>query len=51
MIGADNAKFDQILNILIGIRRSLNNVSELPGQQLTDWQYKKTCSWKNDWIS
>ena len=35
-VRVEGENFDVILNILIGIRRSLNNVSELPGQQLTD---------------
>ena len=30
-IRVEGANFDVILNILIGIRRSLNNLTELPG--------------------
>ena len=30
-VGLESEVFDQVLNILIGIRRSLNNISELPG--------------------
>ena len=51
-VGLENVDFDYLLNLLIGIRRSLNNYSQLkPGQRLTDWQFQKQCSWKNDWIS
>ena len=30
-VGLESEVFDQVLNILIVIRRSLNNISELPG--------------------
>jgi len=46
----EGAKFDIILNILIGIRRSLSTVVRLPGQQLTDQQYRKKMSVKSDWV-
>ena len=29
-VGINDDKFDQILNILIGIRRSLSDISDLP---------------------
>ena len=35
----EGAKFDIILNILIGIRRSLSTLVRLPGLELTDWQF------------
>jgi len=46
----EGAKFDIILNILIGIRRSLSTLVHLPGQELTDWQFKKKTSSESDWI-
>ena len=46
----EGAKFDIILNILIGIRRSLSTLVRLPGQELTDWQFKKKMSSESDWI-
>jgi len=33
----EGAKFDIILNILIGIRRSLQNLVHLPGVELSEW--------------
>lgn len=46
----EGAKFDIILNILIGIRRSLSTIVRLPGQQLTDWQFKKKIVTESDWV-
>ena len=46
----EGAKFDIILNILIGIRRSLSTLVRLPGVELTPWQYKKSMMTESDWI-
>ena len=46
----EGAKFDIILNILIGIRRSLSTVVRLPGQSLTDREYRKKLSVESDWV-
>lgn len=46
----EGAKFDIILNILIGIRRSLSTLVRLPGLELTDWQFEKKMSSESDWI-
>ena len=46
----EGAKFDIILNILIGIRRSLSTLVHLPGQDLTDWQFLKRTSSSSDWV-
>ena len=46
----EGAKFDIILNILIGIRRSLSILVHLPGQELTDWQFEKRTSSESDWV-
>ena len=46
----EGEKFDIILNILIGIRRSLSTIVRLPGQELSDWQYKKKMSTESDWV-
>ena len=50
-VGLESEVFDQVFNILISIRRSLNNVCELPGQDLTEWQFKKKVTFKNDWLA
>ena len=46
----EGAKFDIILNILIGIRRSLSTLVRLPGVELSDWQFKKSMMSESDWI-
>lgn len=43
--------FDIILNILIGIKRSLNNLVETPNMQISDWQFKKVLMVETDWMS
>ena len=34
---------------MLNIRRSLNNLSDLGGQELDDWQFMRYVTWKNDW--
>lgn len=46
----ESDKFDIILNILIGIRRSLGNLVSIPGQKLDDWQYEKKLSMESDFV-
>lgn len=46
----EGAKFDIILNILIGIRRSLQTLVHLPGVELSDWQFRKSMMSESDWI-
>ena len=46
----EGEKFDIILNILVGIRRALSSVVRLPGQELTEYQYRKKMSTESDWI-
>ena len=46
----EGAKFDIILNILIGIRRSLSTLVRLPGVDLNEWQFKKSMSSESDWL-
>ena len=46
----EGKKFDIILNILIGIRRSLSTIVRLPGEELSDWQFEKKMSSESDWI-
>ena len=49
-VRVESDKFDIILNILIGIRRSLGNLVSIPGQKLSDWQYEKKLSMESDWV-
>ena len=46
----EGAKFDIILNILIGIRRSLSTLVRLPGVELSEWQFKKSMMSESDWV-
>lgn len=46
----EGKKFDIILNILIGIRRSLSTLVRLPGQELTEWQFQKKVTSESDFI-
>jgi 1-phosphatidylinositol-4-phosphate 5-kinase len=43
--------FDIIINILIGIRRSLSNLVEIPGKALDKHEFQKRLGLENDWIS
>lgn len=47
--GTEN--FDIIVNILIGIRRSLSNLVDIPGKKLDDYQFVKQLSTENDWLA
>lgn len=49
-VRVEGENFDIILNILIGIRRSLGNLVKIPGQKLDEWQYVRKCSSESDWI-
>lgn len=46
-----NLNFDLIVNILIGIRRTVANLVETPGTLIDDRQFRKKISSENDWIS
>lgn len=46
----EGEKFDIILNILVGIRRSLSQIIRLPGRQLTDYQFQKKTVTQSEWI-
>lgn len=39
------------MNILIGIRRSLSNLVEIPGKKIDDYEYSKRLSQENEWVS
>lgn len=39
------------MNILIGIRRSLSNLVEIPGKRIDDYEYSKRLSQENEWVS
>jgi len=47
----ESQNFDIIINILIGIRRSLSNLVEIPGKKLDEWQFNKRLSSENEWVS
>ena len=49
-IGLEADKFDIILNILIGIRRSCQNLVKLPGVTLSDYQFDKKLMTESDLI-
>lgn len=49
-ITLESQNFDIILNILIGIRRSLSDISEISVKNLDDYQYRKKLSSEIDWI-
>ena len=49
-ITLESHNFDIILNILIGIRRSLSDISEISIKQLDDYQFRKKLSSEIDWI-
>ena len=49
-ITKESASFDIILNILIGIRRSISNLYEIPGIALDKWQFQKKLCSENEWI-
>jgi len=46
----DSQNFDIIVNILIGIRKSLSNITNIPGKELSDHEYHKRLSSQNDWM-
>jgi hypothetical protein len=46
----ESHNFDIILNILIGIRRSLSNISEIAIKKLDDYQFRKKLSSEIDWV-
>ena len=48
-IQSDN--FDIIINILIGIRRSLSHLVEIQGIELGKHEFSKRLGHENDWIS
>ena len=43
--------FDIIINILIGIRRRLTNLVEIPGKRLDNYEFQKRLSQENEWVS
>lgn len=45
-----NLNFDLIINILVGIRRTVANLVETPGTLVDDRQFRKTISTENDWV-
>lgn len=48
----NSESFDIILNILIGIRRCLGNLSDgLPNTRLDNWQFQKVLCMESDWMS
>lgn len=49
-ITLESHNFDIILNILIGIRRSLSDISEISVKQLDDYQFRKKLSSEIDWV-
>lgn len=44
-------KFDLILNIMIGIKKSISNLVEIPFLELSDKQFKARYKLENQWIS
>ena len=46
----DSQNFDIIVNILIGIRKSLTNLTIIPGTYLNEYEFTKKLSCQNDWI-
>ena len=56
-IKMSSESFDIILNVLIGVRRSLSNLidtSTMPDPskyKLKDWQFKKVLMTESDWMS
>ena len=40
-ISMQSDNFDIIINILVGIRRSLSNLVDIPGRKLDDYEYQK----------
>jgi 1-phosphatidylinositol-4-phosphate 5-kinase len=43
--------FDLIINILIGIRRTVATLAEAPGTTLEERHFRKKISTENDWVS
>ena len=43
--------FDVVLNILVGIKRSLSNLVEVPNTPLDDWQFEKILITESDWLA
>ncbi len=39
------------MNILIGIRRSISNLTDIPGKAIDDHEYIKQHVQENDWVS
>lgn len=46
-----NLNFDLIINILIGIRRTVANLAEVQGTALDDRHFRKKIVTENDWVS
>merc|ERR1712151_1327898 len=46
----EGANFDIIINILIGIRRSISNLYYVPGDGLEKHQFKKKLCHEQDWL-
>jgi len=46
-----NNNFDLIINILIGIRRTVANLSEASGTAIDDRHFRKKIVTENDWVS
>ena len=46
-----NLNFDLIINILIGIRRTVATLAEAPGTELEERHFRKKISTENDWVS
>jgi hypothetical protein len=49
-ITLESHNFDLIMNILIGIRRTLSDISEISIKQLDDYQFRKKLSSEIDWV-
>lgn len=51
-VNMQSESFEIILNILIGIRRTLGNIQEELGvSELNSWQYQKKMAMESDWVS
>jgi 1-phosphatidylinositol-4-phosphate 5-kinase len=49
-ITLESQNFDIILNILIGIRKTLSDISDIGSKKLDDYQFRKKLSSEIDWV-
>ena len=50
-IQTQSGSFDVIMNVLIGIKRSLSNLVEIPQLGLSEWQFERKLMTESDWMS